>query len=259
MGDVMYAPERRKALLEIARVEGRVSVAEAAARFQVTTETIRRDLEALDRANTLRRVHGGAVPVESLDLGDIALAERDQAAVEEKDRIAHRAVEMLPESATATLILDAGSTTARMAALLPTGRWTVYTNSLPIATLLSARGDVDVHLLGGRVRGVTQAAVGHATVAALADIRADFSFVGTNGVSVDFGLSTPDADEAAVKAQMVESGRRVIILGDSRKIGAETTSRFAGLADVDALVTDQGIEPVAAHALEAHGLQVVRA
>lgn len=253
----MYAEERRQALLELARREGRVSVTEAAEEFHVATETIRRDLEALDRTNSLRRVHGGAVPVERLNLGDVNLPERDLVAVAEKQRIARRAIALLPKSGSGDVILDAGSTTYRVAAELPRGDWTVFTNSLPIAGLLAQRDDVRVHLLGGRVRGVTQSCVGVRPVAELAGISADLTLLGTNGISDPLGFSTPDPDEAAVKAAMAAAGRRVVVVADARKVGAEATARFAGLDQINVLVTDDGVDKSDIEVLLQHGIEVL--
>ena len=112
-------------------------------------------------------------------------------------------------------------------------------------------------MLPGRVRRTTLAAVGIETVAALDQIRADVAFLGTNGISVGHGLSTPDRVEAATKAAMVKSAHRVIVLADSSKIGVERTVRFARLAEVDLLITDHGVTPTDRSALEAAGLEVV--
>jgi len=235
----VYAEERRGLLVHLARSEGRVQVSRAAAHFDVTPETIRRDLEVLDRQGVLRRVHGGAMPAECLPVGDLSLGERELAAGPEKESIARAALALLPDQPQASVLIDAGTTTGRLAALVPHDtRLAVFTNSLPIAATLSSRTSADVQLLGGRVRGVTQACVGGNTLAALARLRVDVAFVGTNGVADEHGLSTPDSEEAAVKAQMVRSARRVVVLADSRKLGAEAATSFAALDDVDVLVTD---------------------
>lgn len=237
----MYAEERRVALVDMARRHGRVAVAEAAANFDVTPETIRRDLELLDQHNSLRRVHGGAIPVDSPTLGDVHVSDRENTAIAEKSAIALAAVRLLPADAQGSLILDAGTTTARVAREIPPGDWTIFTNSLPIASLLSQRKDVDLELLGGRVRGVTQAAVGATPLALLRVLRVDMAFIGTNGLTMEHGLSTPNPAEAEVKAQMVRSARRVVVVTDSRKLGAEATVSFADAEHIDVLVTDEGI------------------
>ena len=98
-----------------------------------------------------------------------------------------------------------------------------------------------------------------ASSAAIGDFRADLAFLGTNGISVQHGLSTPDAEEAATKRALVESAQRVIALTDATKVGQERTIRFAALEDIDVLVTDDSIEAADAKAFEAAGLDVIRA
>lgn len=258
--DRLYAEERRHALVVLARQQGRVAVSEAADQFHVTQETVRRDLESLDRAGLLRRVHGGAVPLQALHLGDLPLADREQTASAEKDRIAAAALRFVPTRATAAVVLDAGTTTGRLAALLPvTTTLTIYTNSVPAAADLSARTTAAVHMLGGSIRGITQAAVGSTAVETLRRLRADVAFLGTNGLTVAHGLSTPDPDEAEVKRAMLSAATRVVVLADSRKVGAESLVSFGSLRHVDVLVTDEGISDADRETLTAQGIEVVTA
>jgi len=255
----MYAEERHQAIAELVASRGRVAVTELASHFDVTTETVRRDLSQLEKLRLLRRVHGGAVSTRSVTMLEAQLPDRDQANAEEKERIARAAIALLPEGG-GTLLVDAGSTTARLAAHLPTGdQWTVITHAVPIAAMLAPLPHVELHLLPGRVRTATQAAVGHGTVEAIGQLRADLAFLGTNGISVRHGLSTPDPEEAATKRALVAGAERVVVLADSTKVGQERTVRFADLDDVDVLVTDDAIDTADTKAFEAAGLDVVRA
>jgi DeoR family fructose operon transcriptional repressor len=253
----MYAEERQQAMAQLVAERGRVSVAEISEQFDVTTETVRRDLSVLERIGLLRRVHGGAVPATALAVMEAGLGERDQANTSEKERIARAALDQLP-AANGTVLLDAGSTTSRLASLLPRDlRLTVVTHAVPVAALLAGSPNVDLHLLPGRVRSTTQAAVGADTVAALADLRVDVSFVATNGLTAAHGLTTPDREEAATKRAIVAAGRRTVVLADSTKIGVESTLRFASADDIDVLVTDSAINPDDEKALDAAGVEVV--
>lgn len=255
----MYAEERQQAMAELVTQRGRLSVIALAETYDVTTETVRRDLSTLERMGLVRRVHGGAVPSSALAVIESGLLERDQANIEQKERIASAALELLPPGQ-ATLLLDAGSTTSRLASQLPRDhRLTIYTHAVPVAARLAAYPQVELHLLPGRVRTTTQAAVGVDTVQALTDLRADVAFLGTNGLSLGHGLSTPDADEAATKRAMVRSARQVVVLADSSKVGAESPIRFADLVEVDVLVTDDDLDDADEKALVAAGLTVVRA
>jgi len=253
----MYAEERHQAIAELVAHRGRVAVTELASHFDVTTETVRRDLSQLERLKLLRRVHGGAVSMRSVTMLEAQLSDRDHENEAEKERIARAAIGLLPEDG-CTLLLDAGSTTARFASMLPaTATWTVVTHAVPLAALLAPLPHVELHLLPGRVRTATQAAVGHATVEAIRGYRADLAFLGTNGITVRHGLSTPDPEEAATKRALVESAQRVVVLADASKVGLERTVRFAALEDVDVLVTDIGVDPADVTAFEAAGLEVI--
>ncbi|MEV0219222.1 DeoR/GlpR family DNA-binding transcription regulator [Streptomyces sp. NPDC050704] len=253
----MYAPERQQEILRLARDGGRVDVVSLAEEFQVTAETIRRDLKALDRAGLLRRVHGGALPAGRLDF-EPDLAERETTAADEKDRIAKAALAELPENG--TMILDAGTTTARLAGALPLETTlTVVTHSLPIAARLADHPGIQLHLIGGRVRHRTRAAVDAWALRAYGEIRADVVFLAANGFSAEYGLTTPDLAEAAVKRATVAAARRVVLLADSAKHGQEHFARFGDLGDVDLLITDTGLSPEDTTALERGGTEVVRA
>jgi DeoR family transcriptional regulator, fructose operon transcriptional repressor len=253
----MYAEQRQQRIVELARSAGRVDVAALAAEFEVTAETVRRDLTALERHGLLRRVHGGAIPVERLGF-EPGLAARDAVMTEAKERIAKAAMAELP--AEGSVLLDAGTTTARLAELLPGDRdLTVVTNALQIALTLSVRPGLTLRLLGGRVRGRTLAAVDEWAIRSLRDIYVDVAFVGTNGLSPERGLTTPDPAEAAVKRAMIAAARRVVVLADHTKVGAKNFARFGDLDDVDVLVTDSGLDAAETARLEAAGLEVVRA
>ena len=183
----MYAEERQQAILALARSKGRVDVVALAEEFSVTTETIRRDLTVLERAGTVRRVHGGAMPVERLGV-EPELAARDAVMTEEKQRIAKAALAELP--ADGSIIVDAGTTTARFVQLLPTDReLTVIVNSPPHAAVLATRPNLTVIILGGRVRGRTLATVDDWVLRPLADLWVDVAFMATNGCSVERGLT----------------------------------------------------------------------
>ena len=253
----MYAEERQQAIADLVAQRGRLSVNALATEYAVTTETVRRDLSVLERAGILRRVHGGAVPASALAALEPKVGDRDLAHADEKDRIAKKAVDLLPATG-GSVLLDAGTTTARLAMMLPRDpQLTVVTNAVPIAARLAGSATIQLHLLPGRVRSTTHAAVGEDTVAALSLLRPDVAFVGTNGLSVGHGLSTPDHAEAATKRAMVAAARQVVVLVDSSKIGQEHTVRFAETGDIDVVITDSCIDPADLKALRDHDVEVV--
>lgn len=253
----MYAEERQQEILELARAQGRVDVTALAESLAVTAETIRRDLTTLERAGMLRRVHGGAIPVERIGF-EPALAARDAVLTAEKERIAKVALAEVPEDG--AIILDAGTTTARLAQVLPVDReLTVVVNSPAIAAILGPRPNLNVLMLGGRVRGKTLATVDDWALRPLADLYVDVAFLGTNGCSVERGLTTPDPAEAAVKRAMIAAARRSVLLADHTKIGNDYLAKFGSLSDLDLLITDAGLNDDLVVDVEAEGVRVVRA
>ncbi|MGZ4781301.1 MAG: DeoR/GlpR family DNA-binding transcription regulator [Oryzihumus sp.] len=253
----MYAEERQQHILETARAAGRVEVTALAEQLDVTPETVRRDLTALERRGLLRRVHGGAIPVERLGF-EPAVAIREERLVTEKERIAKAALAELPDEG--TILIDAGTTTGRLAELLPRDReLTVVTNSLTVAGQVATQANLSLYLLGGRVRGRTLACVGEWAERALADVFVDVAFVGTNGLSRERGLTTPDQSEAAVKRAMISSARRAVVLTDHSKVGIDHFALVSPLAEIDTIITDSGLDAETAAELEGEGPEVIRA
>lgn len=253
----MYAAERQQRIIAEARRAGRVEVTALADSLGVAAETVRRDLTALERRGSLRRVHGGAIPVERLEV-EPTLATRSGRLTEVKRRIAARALDELPNGG--SIILDAGSSTLAVAELLPPDiDLTVLTNSLAAATVLSTHPGITLYLLGGRVRGTTGASVGEWATGPLADVTVDVAIMGTNGLSVARGLTTPDQSEALVKRAMVAAARRCIVLTDSSKAGDDHLHRFAQLTDLDLVITDTDLDDDVAAEIRAAGPEVVTA
>ncbi|WP_283135044.1 DeoR/GlpR family DNA-binding transcription regulator [Rhizohabitans arisaemae] len=253
----MYAEERQQEILRRAREVGRVDVVRLAEDLQVTTETIRRDLTTLERAGVLRRVHGGAIPVERLGF-EPELAARDEVMTAEKERIAKAALAELPEDG--SIIIDAGTTTGRLVRVLPADReLTVVVNSPPLATVLATRPNLHVIMLGGRVRGRTLATVDDWALQPLTHLHVDVAFMATNGCSVSAGLTTPDPAEAAIKRAMIKAAERSVLLADHTKFAGTHLARFATLAEIDVLITDTGVTPDHAARLAAAGPEVIRA
>jgi DeoR family fructose operon transcriptional repressor len=261
-GHHVYATERQGLIERLLLDEGRVAVVELSTRFGVTTETVRRDLDALEQVGALRRVHGGAVAVGRASTAESSIVERSSLRADTKQRIAARALDVLGDAFRGSLYFDAGTTTAAVATLLPGrlaeshGEAEVVTHSLTLAPALAGAERVALTVVGGRIRGVTAAAVGAATVRSIQSLRPDIVFIGANGVSAGFGLSTPDPEEAAVKDAIVRAARRVVVLADASKFQQESLVSFAELDMIDLLVTDRAPEGELAEALAAADVEV---
>lgn len=238
----MYATERQDLIERLLADAGRVSVVELARRFGVTTETVRRDLDLLEQTGALRRVHGGAVVADRGSTTEASLGERALRRAPAKAAIARRALDALGDGFHGSVFFDAGTTTsavaAQLAPRLTASRIDVVTHALPLANTLAAVPQVSLTVIGGRVRPLTEAAVGADTVRAIGSLRPDVAFLGTNGLSAVFGASTPDPDEAAVKSAIVHAARRVVLVADAEKLERELLVSFARIDQIDVLVTD---------------------
>jgi DeoR family fructose operon transcriptional repressor len=245
-----YAAQRQEAILRVLRAQGEVSAAALTEELEVTAETIRKDLIVLERQGLLRRVHGGALPVDRLSFEPEVSARREY--TQEKQRIARAALGHLP--AAGSVLLDAGSTVTKLAEMFPGDRpLTVFTNTLPAALALVTRPNLTVYTLGGRLRGRTLATVEGWAAQALSEINVDVAFLGTNAISVERGLTTPDPAEAAVKRLMLSCAQRRVLLADSSKAGKISLCQHARLSDIDILITDTGISAADAAAIRAAG------
>lgn len=253
----MYAAERQAMLADRLQREGRLVVADVAVELAVSGETIRRDLAVLEREGIAHRVHGGAVPARSMTV-ETALGQRSAEHRAQKARIAKTALDLVPENG--SVGFDAGSTVEQLVDLLPADSMlTAFTHAVPIAAKLATSSAVDLHVVGGRVRGITGAAVGQQAVETYRRLRVDIAFLGANGVSRRHGFSTHDSAEAAVKRALASCAKRVVVLADSSKLGTEPVFGFASLNDVDLLITDTAARAEDLAALHEAGIEVLRA
>jgi DeoR family transcriptional regulator, fructose operon transcriptional repressor len=253
----VYGIERRQWLIQQAREVGRLDVATMSQHLGLAPETIRRDLKDLERQGLVRRIYGGAVPVERLHF-ESALSVRAVRRQAEKSRIAEVAATMVREAE--SIYIDEGNLPQLIADhLRPTHSITVVTPSLPIATSLAERERVEVIVIGGRVRAQTLGAVDHWAVAMLETLVLDLAFMGGNGFSIDHGVTVPDSAVAAVKAMAMRVSRRRILVGDSTKYGTDSFVRFAYLSEFERFVTDDALAIERAAELHARGIEVTRA
>lgn len=255
-GEAQLAASRQQVILDALVERGQVSANGLAEQLGVTHETVRKDLLLLQERGLLRRVHGGAVPVEPLAYEPHVSARTTYAA--EKARIAAAAKQFIPE--TGAVLLDSGTTTTALAEVFPPRPFVLaITNSFPVAMAMLPKAGTVVSL-GGRVRRETQATVDEWALHHLESIRADVAFLGANAVSVEHGLATPDQSEAAVKAGFIRAARLRVLLADHSKFGRESVFAYAALTDIDVLVTDDGLTERAQAELEKRcGVEVIRA
>ncbi|GAA2582616.1 DeoR/GlpR family DNA-binding transcription regulator [Dactylosporangium fulvum] len=250
----MNASARRREIADLVRTAGQVVAADLSARFAVNAETIRRDLSVLEASGDLRRVHGGAIARTALAVeGKVSnrIAERR----DEKLAIARVAAAEIPPFG--TIFIEAGSTTGHLAQLLPDrGDLLIVTNALQIALELTDLGRSTVMTIGGRVRPASYAEVDTWALERLAGLRFDVAFVGANAIDLAWGLSTPDPAEAAVKAAILASAQKAVLMTDHTKFGLQAACRYGAIEDIDLVVTDRGIDPATIDELHGLGLKV---
>jgi DeoR family transcriptional regulator, fructose operon transcriptional repressor len=255
-GGTRLQHDRQHQIYMLALRQGSVDVADLARRYGVTTETIRRDLSDMQGRHLLRRVHGGAVPVERMNHEPMVEA-RDMVNAEEKLRIATKAVDEVPERG--SVMIDSGSTGQRLADVFPVERDVhVVTNSLVTALTLSRRGLRDLTVLGGGVRTKRLAMVDETTSAELKDMAVDVLFMSCDGLSFKHGLTTPYREEYTLKRAMIERTSRLVALVDQSKFGNSQMFSFAAFDEIDVLVTDTRADPEAVEILTGHGITVHR-
>ena len=256
-GGAKLQHDRQREIYVLALKHGSVDVSELARRFAVTTETIRRDLSDLQERQLVRRVHGGAVPLERLSFEPM-LDARDILNADEKMRIAQEAITEVPELG--SVIIDSGSTGHRLAEVFPVDRNVhVLTNSLITATMLTRRGHRQLTVLGGAVLTNTFAMVDAATVDAVRGLAVDVLFISCDGLSFRRGLTTPYRDESLLKRAMIKSARRVVAMVDQSKFGNGQMFSYAELDELDVLVTDSRVDDDAVEILAGHDIDVRRA
>ncbi|WP_327249931.1 DeoR/GlpR family DNA-binding transcription regulator [Streptomyces sp. NBC_01320] len=252
----MSSDKRRHTALTVVRRDGAVAVSALAAELGVSVETVRRDLRALEERGLVRRTHGGAYPAESAGY-ETTLTSRATRFVPQKIRIAAAAAKMLGDAK--TVFIDEGFTPQLVAAALPEERpLNVITSSLTTAGMICGRRNTQVMLLGGRVRGNTAATVDHWLTEMLAECVIDLAYVGANGISREFGLTTPDPAVSHVKSQAMHSAKRRIFSGIHTKFGAVSFCRFAKVEDFEALITDTSLSRAEAQRYALLGPQVIR-
>jgi DeoR/GlpR family transcriptional regulator of sugar metabolism len=248
----MLVAQRRDLLLSRLRDEGRIVARELAGELEISEDSIRRDLRDLSAAGLCQRVYGGAVPV-SRAMVDY----RSRAAVEpdSKRRIAARAARLIKPGD--RVILDGGTTTLALAwALAPELEATVITHSPTIAAALIDHPVIEILLLGGRIYKHSAVACGAATAEAAAAINADLFFLGVTGVHAEHGLTTGDAEEAAMKRTLAGRAADTYVLASAEKIGAVSPYKVIDLQDTAGVLTDAA-DRAATDALRDAGATVI--
>lgn len=252
--------QRRAQIAELVRQSRAVRVADLAERFKVSEVTIRNDLMQLEKQGQLVRDRGGALPLDhARELTTLlAVEQRAHLQIEEKQRIAKAAAALV--SPGDTILMDAGTTVVEMAPhLAGITPLTVVTNALNVALEVSAKTEAKVILLGGNFSRESSSTLGSLAERTLSELIVQKAFLGTQAFDLENGFTDTTLEIAQIKRAMIRSARRVILLTDSSKLGQSGFIKVAPLTAVQTIVTDTDLPTDARTALEALGIEVLRA
>ncbi|MCW6509165.1 DeoR/GlpR family DNA-binding transcription regulator [Lichenifustis flavocetrariae] len=246
---------RQNRLLELLRQRGQATVAELVALLDVSRDTIRRDLDLMERRGLLVRTHGGAIDKTRMVRVDTSLRSRMDEHADAKQRIGRAAAGLVRDSE--TLILNGGSTTCAFAAALTERRnLTVVTNNLRVPPVTPEGAVRAVYVMGGTYWAVSQVTIGPIGLPGIAGFGADTAVIGVTGITAA-GITMGRLEEATETAGMIEVAKRSIVLVDRSKFGVTAFAQIAPLDRIEHLVTDAEPPPDVAAALEAAGVQVL--
>ena len=243
------AAQRRNKILDMIREDGHVRVNVLAKAFDVTEVTIRQDLERMEQEHLLRRVHGGAVLLDT-DNRVESLSVLNRA-------IAREAVKRIHDGE--TVILDSGSTTTEIAKLLNTGyqNLNVITNALNIALILGKNPGISVNVTGGEFKSPTLSLTGQRAADYFRGLHADKAFLATAGINIQTGLTYPSISDLPVKRAMIECADKVYLVADSTKIGRSAFATLGPLSLVDHVITDSNISSADRELFDKYKLKVI--
>ncbi len=236
----IFAEERKQMTVELVNANVKTTVAELCDRFSVSPATVRNDLRDLEEAGLLKRTHGGAISNRRAGFEPNAY-QKEVERMSQKRSIAQMALAYVNESD--TIAIDTGTTAFEFAKLLGGFKeLTVVTNDIEIAAFLERGSNAEVILAGGEVRRNFHCTVGERAVASISDLNVDRTFLAANGVSVKRGLTTPNTENACIKKRLTEMSDEAILLADSSKLDKASFVRYAGIGDIDVLITDDGAD-----------------
>ena len=245
---------RQNEIVALLRVAGRVGVEELASHFDVSPQTIRRDLNEMSEARVITRVHGGAIVASSVQ--NLACDARKLVAQQHKRLIGEAAARLIPDNS--SLFINIGTAAEDVArALAGRSGLMVITNNLNVATELYRNRSIDVIITGGSVRPADGGIVGAAAVDLIRQFRVDTAVIGISAIDEDGTLLDFDIREVHVSRAIIENARRVILVADSSKFACSAPARIGTLADIDILVTDHVPSPAIMALCRVHEVEVV--
>jgi DeoR family transcriptional regulator, aga operon transcriptional repressor len=248
---------RRHKIVELLENSSQVKVNELSQLFEVSEVTIRSDLSFLENKNLLIRARGGAIKPQGVAM-DYRITEKALQHHKEKVAIGKAAIELINEGD--TIILDSGTTTMEIAKnLFKFNKLTVITNALNIATLLTDIDNIKVVIPGGILRKNSFSLVGPSAEFSFRNFFCDKVFLGTNGIDLEYGISTVDMEESYLNKIMIDISKEVIVVADSSKFSQKTFARISSIDKVHTIVTDKKISDEDYQNLEKKNIKIILA
>ena len=230
---------RQTEIVKLARSAGRVAVDDLVTRFEVTPQTIRKDLNDLCELGVLQRFHGGAMF--AAGVANVGYESRRNISSEAKRMIGERTAQLIPNNC--SLFVNIGTTTEEVARALGDHQGLmVITNNLNVAQLLRGQPHIEVIVAGGVLRHSDGGVVGEAAVEFIRQFKVDFAVMGVSGIDTDGSLLDYDFREVSVSRAIMAASRRSILVADAMKFSRSAPVRIGHIADLDFLVTDQAPE-----------------
>lgn len=231
----MYLSPRQSEIIQLAKDNGRVLVDDLATHFQVTPQTIRKDLNDLCDQRLLSRIHGGALFPSGIE--NLEYEARRKIAADEKDAIGQAAARIIPDNA--SLFVNIGTTTEAVGkALLDHKGLMVITNNINVANRMRVYPDMEVVIAGGVVRGSDGGIVGEAAVDFIRQFKVDYAVIGASAIDHDGALLDFDFREVKVAQAIIANARHVILVSDRTKFERTAPVRIAHLSQMDTFITD---------------------
>lgn len=238
----MIAVQRHRRIADYVREHGAAKVSDLAATFEVTEETIRRDLRELANQGVLTRTHGGAVPVETEDSRtDLPYLRRDATNTAAKAAISRAALALVKPNE--VIALDASTTACHFAKLLPDQPMTVVTNCYVICTMLARRKNIEVVCTGGTLDTEAMAFTGVHARRTLQTFNIQTLFFSCRGVDFERGLSEANNLHASVKMQMIEASQQRVLLADTTKLGIASNVFVGPVGLADRIIVERSDDP----------------
>lgn len=249
----MLVAERHRKIIEVVNEKLSVRVTELSKLFNVTEETIRRDLEKLEKENLLHRSHGGAVSIQG-EQSEVSYTEREIINSFEKKAISHEAVKLIFPGE--QIALDASTTAWYMAKEMPDVPLTVITNSIKVAIELSKKEQIKVISTGGLLLPKSLSYVGPLAERSLKTYHVNKAFISCKGVHIEGGLSDSNEWQALLKSQMMSISNQTILMADSTKFGVQTFAHISNIEQIDLFITDSKMDESCQKALHDKGVQL---